>query len=75
MFLGRFVSIVAALALAGSMAKKTIYSSRDVFHTHNLTFILWLIGVIILIDTISFLPALALGPIIEQLFMLKGGVF
>jgi K+-transporting ATPase ATPase A chain len=75
MFLGRFVPIVAALALAGSMAKKTIYSSRDVFHTHNLTFILWLIGVIILIDTISFLPALALGPIIEQLFMLKGGVF
>lgn len=75
MFLGRFVPAVAALALAGSMAKKRRYHSKDVLPTHNLTFVIWLIGVILLLDTISFLPALALGPVIEHLLMLKGGVF
>jgi len=75
MFLGRFVPAIAALALAGSMAKKRRYHSKDVLPTHNLTFVIWLIGVILLLDTISFLPALALGPVIEHLLMLKGGVF
>jgi K+-transporting ATPase ATPase A chain len=75
MFLGRFVPAIAALALAGSMARKRKYHSKDVLQTHNLTFVLWLVGIILLLDTISFLPALALGPVIEHLLMLKGGVF
>ncbi len=75
MLLGRFIPAVAALALAGSMAGKRVFHSKDVLPTYNITFILWLIGVILLLDTISFLPALALGPIIEHLLMLKGGVF
>jgi K+-transporting ATPase ATPase A chain len=75
MFLGRFVPAIAALALAGSMAKKRRYHSIDVLPTHNLIFVLWLIGIILLLDTISFLPALALGPVIEHLILLKGGVF
>jgi potassium-transporting ATPase potassium-binding subunit len=75
MFVGRFAPAVAALALAGSMAAKKRYQSTDVLNTHDLTFIVWLITVIVLVDTISFLPALALGPVIEQLIMLHGGVF
>jgi potassium-transporting ATPase potassium-binding subunit len=75
MFVGRFAPAVAALALAGSMAAKKHYQSTDVLNTHDLTFIVWLITVIILVDTISFLPALALGPIIEHLIMLHGGMF
>jgi potassium-transporting ATPase potassium-binding subunit len=57
------------------MAKKKRYQSTDVLKTYGLTFIAWLITVIILLDTISFLPALALGPIIEHLMMLHGGLF
>jgi potassium-transporting ATPase potassium-binding subunit len=75
MFLGRFVPAIAALALAGSMAKKRRFHSKDVLPTHSVVFVIWLIGVILLLDTISFLPALALGPVIEHLIMLKGGVF
>jgi potassium-transporting ATPase potassium-binding subunit len=75
MFLGRFAPAVAALALAGSMAQKKRYKSTDVLKTHDLTFIAWLVTVIVLVDTISFLPALALGPIIEHLIMVRGGIF
>jgi potassium-transporting ATPase potassium-binding subunit len=75
MFVGRFAPAVAALALAGSMAGKKRYQSTDVLKTYDLTFIIWLVTVIVLVDTISFLPALALGPIIEHLIMLHGGMF
>jgi K+-transporting ATPase ATPase A chain len=75
MFAGRFIPIIAALAMAGSLAAKKVYKSPDVLNTHSITFILWLILVIILVDTISFLPALALGPVIEHIIMLRGGVF
>ncbi|VVB52108.1 Potassium-transporting ATPase potassium-binding subunit [uncultured archaeon] len=75
MLLGRFVPAVAALALAGSMVKKKHYASTDVLKTNTLTFIVWLVIVILLLDTISFLPALGLGPVIEHLIMLSGGVF
>lgn len=75
MFVGRFAPAVAALALAGSMVGKKRYQSTDVLKTHDLTFVVWLITVIVLVDTISFLPALALGPVIEHLMMLRGGVF
>lgn len=74
MLIGKFVPAVAVLALAGSMAKKRVYHSRDVLPTCNLIFVLWIIGVILLLDTIAFLPVFALGPIIEHLIMLKGGV-
>jgi K+-transporting ATPase ATPase A chain len=75
MFIGRFAPAVAALALAGSMVGKKRYRSTDVLKTYNLTFVVWLVTLIILVDTISFLPALAMGPVIEHLIMLGGGVF
>jgi potassium-transporting ATPase potassium-binding subunit len=75
MFVGRFAPAVAALALAGSMACKKRYQSTDALKTHDLTFMVWLITVIVLVDTISFLPAMALGPIVEHLIMLRGGMF
>jgi K+-transporting ATPase ATPase A chain len=75
MFVGRFAPAAAALALAGSMVGKKRYQSTDVLKTYDPTFILWLVILIILVDTISFLPALAMGPVIEHLIMLGGGVF
>ncbi|MDD5111080.1 MAG: potassium-transporting ATPase subunit KdpA [Candidatus Altiarchaeota archaeon] len=75
MLAGRFIPAIAALALAGSLAAKKVYQSPDVLRTSTMTFIIWLIMVIVLVDTISFLPALALGPIVEHLLMITGGVF
>jgi K+-transporting ATPase ATPase A chain len=75
MFAGRFIPAIAALVLAGSLAEKKVYQSPDVLKTNSITFILWLIMVIVLVDSVSFLPALALGPIVEHLIMLHGGVF
>jgi len=70
---GRFIPGLAALALAGSMAKKKKWKSNEVLPTHDWFFVLWIIGVITILGVISFLPALALGPIIEHMIM-TGGV-
>ena len=74
MLAGRFIPALAALALAGSMAKKKIWKSNEVLPTHDWFFVLWLIGVIVILGVISFLPALALGPIIEHMIMAAGGM-
>jgi potassium-transporting ATPase potassium-binding subunit len=68
MFVARYLLIVPALAIAGSLAaKKKIPASSATLPTHTPLFIAWLIGVILLIGALSFLPALALGPIVEAL--------
>ncbi len=68
MFFGRFWVKVAALALAGSLAKKKIVpSSAGTLPTHTPLFVAMLVGVIVIVGALTFIPSLALGPIVEQL--------
>jgi len=70
MWVGRFWPIVAALAIAGSLAaKKRIPVTEGTMPTHGPLFITLLIGTILLIGVLNYVPALALGPIVEH-FML-----
>ena len=74
MLLGRFLVAVPVLALAGSFAgKKKWPTSAGTLPTHTLQFACWLAGVIIIVGALGFLPALALGPVAEDL-LLQGGV-
>ena len=71
MLLGRFVPALAALAMAGSLAaKKYVPPSVGTLPTNNPTFTGWLIVVVIIVGALTFLPALGLGPIVEQLQMI-----
>lgn len=66
MLLVRFIPMVAAIFLAGNMAnKKTVAVSEGTLSTSNTMFVGLLIGVILIIGALSFLPALALGPIAD----------
>jgi K+-transporting ATPase ATPase A chain len=68
LYLGRFVPMLAALALAGSLAKKKIVPvSAGTFRTDGGTFVVLLVGVIALTAGLMILPALTLGPIVEGL--------
>jgi K+-transporting ATPase ATPase A chain len=70
MWLGRFWPIVAVLAVAGSMAaKKRIPVSDGTMPTHGPTFVMLLIGTVLLVGALTFVPALALGPIVEQVML------
>ncbi|MGC8521262.1 MAG: potassium-transporting ATPase subunit KdpA [Steroidobacteraceae bacterium] len=70
MWLGRFWPIVAVLAIAGSLAaKKRIPVSAGTMPTHGPTFIALLIGTVLLVGALTFVPALALGPIVEHLML------
>lgn len=70
MLCGRFLMILPLLAIAGSMArKKTVPMSSGTFPTDGGTFVALLIGVVLLVGALTFLPALALGPIVEHLQM------
>ena len=68
MFIGRFGAIIPVLAIAGSFAKKKqVPASLGTLPTHTPLFVALLIGVIIVVGALSFMPAWALGPIAEQL--------
>jgi K+-transporting ATPase ATPase A chain len=68
MLLGRFVPLLAALAIAGSLAaKKTVPASAGTFRTDGPTFVVLLVGVIALTAGLMVFPALTLGPIVEGL--------
>ena len=70
MFIGRFWPIVAALAIAGSLAaKKKVPVTDGTMPTHGPLFVTLLIGSILLIGVLTYVPALALGPVVEH-FML-----
>jgi K+-transporting ATPase ATPase A chain len=75
-WLGRFWEIVPVLAIAGSMAaKKIIPAGPGTLPTHTGQFVLWLAAVTVIIGALSFLPALALGPIVEHFLLRAGTVF
>ena len=70
MLIGRFFVIVPALALAGSLArKKLIPESAGSFPVAGATFVVLLIGTVLIVGALTFLPALALGPIVEHFLM------
>jgi potassium-transporting ATPase potassium-binding subunit len=73
MWLGRFWPITAVLAIAGSLAaKKRIPVSAGTMLTYGPTFIILLIGTVLLVGALTFVPALALGPIVEHLVLWGG---
>ena len=76
MWLGRFFVIVPMLAIAGSLAaKKVVPASAGSFPTTGPLWIALLIGIILILGGLTFLPSLALGPIAEQVAMAHGQLF
>jgi K+-transporting ATPase ATPase A chain len=70
MLFGRFPIIVAILAIAGSLAKKKLVPpGAGTLPTHGPIFVTLLVGVVLLVGALTFIPALALGPIVEHLLL------
>jgi K+-transporting ATPase ATPase A chain len=73
MLLGRFLVIVPALAIAGSLArKKRLAFTEGTIPTHGPMFAALLIGSIVLVTALTFFPALSLGPVAEYYLMHLG---
>jgi K+-transporting ATPase ATPase A chain len=73
MFAARYWLAVPMLAIAGSLAQKNIVpTTSGTLPTHTPLFVVLLAGVVVLVGALTFIPALALGPIVEQL-QLYGG--
>jgi K+-transporting ATPase ATPase A chain len=73
MWLGRYWPIVAVLAIAGSLAaKKRVPATSGTMPTCGPTFVILLIGTVLLVGALTFVPALALGPIVEHLRLWSG---
>ncbi|TNM61286.1 potassium-transporting ATPase subunit KdpA [Aliirhizobium smilacinae] len=76
MLMGRFLVIIPALAIAGSLvAKKTVPASAGTFPTDGGLFVGLLVGTILIVGGLTFMPALALGPVVEHLMMIAGQTF
>jgi K+-transporting ATPase ATPase A chain len=76
MGVGRFWMIIPTMAIAGSLAaKKTVPASVGTFPTTGGLFVGLVVGVILIVGGLTFFPALALGPIVEQLAMNAGTLF
>jgi len=75
MLFGRFVMIVPVMALAGSLGrKKLVAASSGSFPVWGFTFIFVLVGTVVIVGALTFLPALALGPIVEHFLMTGSNV-
>jgi K+-transporting ATPase ATPase A chain len=76
MLIGRFLMIVPILAMAGSLARKKIAPpSAGTFPVSGGTFVVLLLGTVLLIGALNFLPVLALGPIVEHFLTAQGKLF
>jgi K+-transporting ATPase ATPase A chain len=76
MLFARYWLAIPTLAIAGSLVrKKKIPTGSGTLPTHGPLFIGWLVAVVIVVGALSFLPALALGPIVEQLLLAQGVTF
>jgi K+-transporting ATPase ATPase A chain len=72
MWFGRFGVIVPVLAIAGSLAaKKRIAVTSGTMPTHGALFAALLVGTVLLVGLLNYVPALALGPVIEHLVLWK----
>nr|WP_255763436.1 potassium-transporting ATPase subunit KdpA [Pelomonas sp. P7] len=70
MWIGRFGVIVPVLAMAGSLAaKKRLAPGEGTLPTHGPLFVVLLIGVVLLVGLLNYVPALALGPVVEHLIL------
>ncbi|MGN6318334.1 potassium-transporting ATPase subunit KdpA [Trinickia sp.] len=73
MWFGRFGTIVPVLAIAGSLAnKKRIAVTSGTLPTHGPLFVVLLLGTLVLVGALTYVPALALGPVVEHLTMISG---
>ncbi len=76
MFVGRFLALIPVLAIAGSMARKTAAPpNAGTFPTTTPLFVGLLVGVILIVGALTFVPSLALGPIAESLVQSTGRLF
>ena len=76
MFVGRFFMIIPALAIAGSLAAKRVHpEGPGSFPTTGTLWVGMLVGLILILGGLTFLPSLALGPAAEQLAMIQGQLF
>jgi K+-transporting ATPase ATPase A chain len=76
MLIGRFLMIVPILALAGSLAQKKISPpSAGTFPVAGGTFVVLVLGTVLLVGALNFLPALTLGPIVEHFLTLQGKLY
>jgi K+-transporting ATPase ATPase A chain len=75
MLIGRFFFIVPVLALAGNLAKKKVVpESGGSFPVAGPTFVLLLVGTVLIVGLLSFFPVLSLGPIVEHFLMVHSNV-
>jgi K+-transporting ATPase ATPase A chain len=73
MLFARYWLAIPTLAIAGSLArKKKVPAGAGTLPTHTPLFVLMLVGVVLIVGALTFLPALALGPIVEHLQMIAG---
>jgi len=76
MLIARFLFIIPALAIAGSLAaKKLVPVTSGTLPTHNSLFVVLLIGTVVIVGALTYFPALSLGPIVEHFQMLNGKMF
>jgi K+-transporting ATPase ATPase A chain len=76
MLVGRFLFIIPALAIAGSLAsKKLIPVTSGTLPTNGSLFVILLVGTVIIVGALTYFPALSLGPIVEHFQMLNGKLF
>jgi len=74
MLIGRYWIIVPVLAIAGSLArKKLVPQSAGTLPTHTPLFVSLLVGTIVLVGALTYIPALALGPVVEHLQLMVAG--
>ena len=76
MLVGRFLFIIPALAIAGSLAsKKLVPTTSGTLPTNGSLFVVLLIGTVVIVGALTYFPALSLGPIVEHFQMLNGKLF
>ena len=76
MLVGRFVVIIPALAIAGSLVgKKVSPASSGTFPTDGGLFVAMLVGVVVIVGALTYFPAVTLGPVVEHLLMQQGRAF
>jgi K+-transporting ATPase ATPase A chain len=76
MLIGRFLMIVPLLAMAGALAKKTtVPVSAGTFPTDTMTFAGLLVGIVVIVGALTYIPGMALGPVVEHLKLQALGTF
>jgi len=76
MLVGRFLFLIPALAIAGSLAgKKLIPTTSGTLPTNGSLFVVLLIGTVVIVGALTYFPVLSLGPLVEHFQMLNGKLF